>query len=122
MELNMKKRKFTFLIPNSTWNGKRYWHNFPYVEGLLTGVLKNHGYDVDVIDANIDNLNPEQIADQLRDLKPELLGISTLTLEYKASSHQAFAFSLWYLRPNTAFVFQDHPKMLPEQILRQLHH
>ena len=65
----MKNRKFTFLIPNSTWNGKRYWHNFPYVEGLLTGVLKNHGYDVDVIDANIDNLNPEQIVDQLRDLK-----------------------------------------------------
>ena len=87
----MKNKKFTFLIPNSTWNGKRYWHNFPYVEGLLTGVLKKHGYDVDVIDGNLDNLTPEQIADQLRDLKPELLGISTLTLEYKDSSHQAFA-------------------------------
>ncbi len=86
----MKVDKIAFMIPNSAWFDKRYWHNFPYTVGLLVAVLRKGGYNADVIDANLDNLTEDQLAAAVERLKPDLVCVSAMTVEYRASVHQTF--------------------------------
>ncbi len=86
----MEKKRFTFIIPNTTWFEKRYWHNIPYVEALLTAVLKQQGYGVDVIDANLDNLTEEQLEQEIRAKNPQIIGIGEMALEYRDCVHKSF--------------------------------
>jgi len=82
--------KFTFLIPNTSWFSRRYWHHFPYTEALLAGVLKENGYEVNVIDLNINNSSPADLVKILWDTEPKIIGISAMALEYRETVHEAF--------------------------------
>jgi anaerobic magnesium-protoporphyrin IX monomethyl ester cyclase len=84
----MKINRLTFIIPNSEWFGKRYWHNFPYTVGLLVAVVKKYGFDVDVIDANIDNLTEKGLAEKIEEHSPDVVAISAMTIEYRKSVHR----------------------------------
>ncbi|MDO8517086.1 MAG: radical SAM protein [Nanoarchaeota archaeon] len=86
----MKKSDFTFIIPNTSWFEKRYWHNFPYTEGLLASVLKKEGYEVNIIDANINNLSEGQLEQKISEINPTNIGIGAMTLEYKDCVHKSF--------------------------------
>ena len=86
----MKIKKFVFIIANTSWFGKRYWQNSPYTLALLTGILKKDGYDVGLIDANLENLNEEEVKARVRALNPNFVLISALTLEYKECVHKTF--------------------------------
>ena len=83
-------KKFTFIIPNTTWFGRRYWHNFPYTEALLSAVLKQKGYSVKIIDANINNLSEEDLEKEIREKNPKIIGIGEMSLEYKDCVHKSF--------------------------------
>ena len=84
------KMKITFIIPNTAWFEKRYWHNFPYTEAILTAVLKREGYSVDNIDANINNLSEKDLERELRERNPDIIGIGQMALEYKDCIHKSF--------------------------------
>ncbi len=86
----MKIRKFTFIIPNTAWFGKRYWHNFPYTEALLMAVLKQAGYDAEVIDANLNNYSEDELLKKIVEAKPQFVGIGMMSLEYRDSVHKTF--------------------------------
>ena len=55
----MRSTDFTWVIPNTRWFGKRYWNHIPYVEGILTAVLRRENISVNVIDANGSDLSQE---------------------------------------------------------------
>ena len=86
----MRIEKFVFLIPNTRWFGKRSWQNFPYTVGLLSAVLARAGYEVEVIDANLENLSEEQLRDRVVLVKPDIVGISAMTVEYRKCVHKSF--------------------------------
>lgn len=86
----MKIDKFLFIIPNTAWFKKRYWHNFPYAEALLAAILKQNGYDVDIIDANINNYSEDELRKNIIELNPRIIGIGEMALEYKDSVHKSF--------------------------------
>jgi len=86
----MRDKDFTFVIPNTTWFGKRYWHNFPYTEALLSAVLKEKGYGINIIDANIGNLSESDLESRIQDAKPRFVGIGEMALEYKDPVHKSF--------------------------------
>lgn len=85
-----KLNKIVFLMPNTRWFGGRYWHHFPYVIGLLFSVIKQHGYDLYVIDANIDDLSEEAVKKKIADEKPDLVMVSAMTIMYRRMTHTAF--------------------------------
>ena len=85
-----QRQKVVFLIPNTTWFGKRYWHNFPYTEALLKSVLVESGFAVDVIDANIDDLTEFQLEAKIRESDADVIGIGEMALEYKDCVHRSF--------------------------------
>ena len=86
----MKIEKFVFIIPNSTWFGKRFWGNFPYTLGLLNAILKKENYQVEVIDANIENLSEQELKERISEVNPDIVGISALALEYRHYVHRTF--------------------------------
>src|SRR3990167_9007838 len=83
-------KKFVFVIPNTAWFGKRYWHNFPYTEALLMGVLKENDYNADVIDANINNYSEEELKLKIIEANPQIIGIGIMALEYRDCVHKTF--------------------------------
>jgi anaerobic magnesium-protoporphyrin IX monomethyl ester cyclase len=81
---------FTWVVPNTRWYDKRYWNHIPYVEGLLTAVLRRNGFSVNVIDANDEDLSEEDLLARLSNLAPNIVGISCMSVEYKRTSHACF--------------------------------
>ena len=86
----VKLKKFVFIIANTSWYGKRYWQSYPYSLALLTAILKKDGYDVSLIDANLENLNEEEIKARVKALDTNYVLISGMTLEYKECVHRTF--------------------------------
>ena len=86
----MKINKFVFLIPNTAWFGYRYWHNFPYTVGLLSAVVKKFGYNVEVIDANLENLSEDSLSKKIEAAKPDVVAISAMTIMYRKPVHRSF--------------------------------
>ena len=86
----MNSTDFTWVIPNTRWFGKRYWNHIPYVEGILTAVLRRENISVSVIDANGSDLSQEELTSQLSDLGPNIVGVSCMSVEYRKSAHACF--------------------------------
>lgn len=86
----MKIKKFVFIIPNTAWFGKRYWHNFPYTEALLIAVLKQSGYEAEVIDANLNNYGENELREKIIEMNPQIVGLGMMSLEYRDSVHKTF--------------------------------
>lgn len=82
-----KIRKVIFLVPNNRWFGKRCWLWFIPAVALLSPILKKKGITVEVIEANIDNLNQEQIKNKIREFNPDIVGIPSMSLEYWRAAH-----------------------------------
>jgi len=86
----VKIKKFIFLIPNTVWFENRYWHNFPYTVGLLSAVLTNAGYNVEIIDANLENLDEEGLKKRIAEARPDIVGVSAMTIMYAKCVHKSF--------------------------------
>ncbi|MBT3367856.1 MAG: B12-binding domain-containing radical SAM protein [Nitrospina sp.] len=86
----MESIDFTWVIPNTRWYEKRYWNHIPYVEGILTAVMRREGFSVNVIDANVEDLSHEQLFSRIASLAPSIVGVSCMSVEYKKSSHSCF--------------------------------
>ncbi|MFH0981348.1 MAG: radical SAM protein [Planctomycetota bacterium] len=106
--------RFTFIIPNTAWFGKRYWHNFPYTEALLAAVLRQRGFRVDIIDANIRNLSEADLEAAVRDNQPEVVGIGEMALEYKDCVHKSFEIAKRACPTARTVVGGIYPTLSPE--------
>lgn len=86
----MKIKNFIFLIPNTSWFNNRYWHNFPYTVGLLSSILTRHGYEVQIIDANLENLSEGSLKEKIANIQPTIVAISAMTIMYRECIHRSF--------------------------------
>jgi len=106
-------------MPNVGWFGKRAWHNaLPYTEGLLIAILKQNGYEVNVIDANIRRLSEEQLEEEIRKVNPELVAMSALSMEYRLCIHKSFEI-VKKVNPNTKTIIGGiYPTLSPEIVAK----
>ncbi len=73
---NEKTNKKNNVVYAKHWLwGNKKMNVFPYAIGLLTAVLKDK-YEVEILDANINNLSIEQIFKKVSEYKPDVFGIS----------------------------------------------
>jgi len=61
------------------------WFN-PAV-AILVPILKNYGLEVEILEANIDNLTDSQVADRIKSFQPDIVGITNMSLEYWRQLH-----------------------------------
>ena len=61
----------------------RHWARFPGLGiAYVAGSLRAAGHDVDVLDGKLADLTVEDIAARVRERKPDLVGITCMTVEY----------------------------------------
>lgn len=85
----MKKTECNVLmaVANSAWFGKRAWHEPTTAVPILTSILKNK-VNLNLLDANADNLSSEEVLDKISELKPDIILIPMLAVEYWRSYHE----------------------------------
>ncbi|MBI5184449.1 MAG: B12-binding domain-containing radical SAM protein, partial [Nitrospinae bacterium] len=87
----MKINKIALVQPNLKWvdwNFKTLWEIHP-INLCLIGAMIEKDYEVTIIDANIDNLSQGDFQEKISSLKPDLVGITLLTMEYGEAAHIA---------------------------------
>ena len=86
----MKKSKRVVLVqPNMKWmdwNWKTSWDIHP-LNLCLLGAMIQSDYDVTVLDANLENYTREQFKQAIKNLDPDLVGLTLLTNEYSEVAH-----------------------------------
>lgn len=114
----MKKiNKFMFIVPNTRLFGKRYWLWFNPAIFTLVPILRKFGIDVEILEANIDNLNQEQMKQRIKQYVPDMVGISNMSLEYWKQAHVAAQIAK-EVDPEIITVMGGvHATTLPEKIL-----
>ena len=98
----MKIEKILLTQPNYAWLSKRTWRFAPYTMCLLRAVLKDTAEAV-VFDPNFKNLSEEEAVVILKKIKPDLVGVSSISTEYFNVTAHAIALIRKYL-PKTVIV------------------
>ena len=87
---NLRNIKRVVLVqPNMkwmNWNWKTSWDIHPLNLCLLGAMIKDD-YEVEIVDANLENYTQEQFKKVILDLNPDLVGLTLLTNEYSEVAH-----------------------------------
>ncbi|MCP4129946.1 MAG: radical SAM protein [bacterium] len=78
----MKKiKKILLMQPNYSILGKRSWRMMPYNLGILKACLGPE-YETAIFDPNFSNMGENEIRQQIRDMEPDVVGITSFSTEY----------------------------------------
>ncbi len=84
MNKQKKIKKVVLVYPNQRWfkyDLTTTWDLSPYGICMLATMLKDR-YDVEIVDAQIENMSKEEFRSKIENAKPDCVGISVLTSEY----------------------------------------
>ena len=75
--------KIILINPPTTSEFEKHWAGFPIL-GLayIASSIRKFGHEVILLDGKLDNLNSEQILETIIDCKPDLIGITCMTVEF----------------------------------------
>ncbi len=80
-----KIKKIVLIQPNYAWMTKRTWCHPPYTLALLKAVVNDRAETI-VFDPNFANLSEEDVSFVLKKIKPDLVGITSVSTEYYNTS------------------------------------
>lgn len=106
-----------FFVPNNRWFGKRCWLWFTPAIALLSPILKKYGLEVEVLEANVDNLTRDQVKERIRSFRPDIVGISSLSLEYWRQAHLAGQLVKEVDEDIITLMGGVHPTVLPHKVM-----
>ena len=116
-EVMKEKNKFMFFVPNNRWFGRRCWFWFVPAVALLVPILKKRGISVEVLEANLDNLNEVQIKNRITEFEPDIVGISNLSLEYWRQPHFCAKLVKEVDKDIITIMGGVHPTVLPNKVM-----
>ena len=76
--------RILMVVPNQRWSQSMEWSIHPYAVCSLIAMIKD-SYEVGFLDANVDNLTPEQAEARIASFAPDIVGVSVLANAYKTS-------------------------------------
>ena len=97
----------------------------PFWAGLLAGFIRQEGFNAAIIDAEAENLGPEEVAERIARAKPLLTGIIVFGSHPSASTtkmpatHEILVSLKKKSVPSKTVVAGLHPSALPEKTLRE---
>jgi anaerobic magnesium-protoporphyrin IX monomethyl ester cyclase len=84
-----KIKRILLMQPNYSIFGKRSWKVIPYNLGILNACLGSE-YETEIFDPNFSNLDENEIRQHIRDMQPDIVGITSFSTEYiKEICHHA---------------------------------
>ncbi len=112
-----KINKFMFVVPNTRWFGKRCWLWFTPSVCLLTPIIRNYGLEVEVVEANIDNLSPERVKERIKSFEPDIVGLTNLSIEYWRQAHLTAKLAKEVDSKIITVFGGVHPTIMPQRVL-----
>jgi len=98
----------------------------PFWAGLIASFIRSHGYEVDILDADAENLSAEETADRVAQHSPTLTAViaqgsaPATSSTPKMASASDFLRALKTIAPNLKTILGGiHPSSLPERTLRE---
>ena len=111
-------QKFMFVVPNTRWFGKRCWLWFAPAVTILAPLMRKHGYQVEILEANVDNLTFEQVKDRISAFGPDAIGITNMSVEYWKQLHEC-ARAAKEVSPDIITIAGGiHPTTLPDRVMQ----
>jgi radical SAM superfamily enzyme YgiQ (UPF0313 family) len=107
-----------FVVPNTRWFGKRCWFWFVPAVTILVPILRDSGFDVEILEANIDNLTPEETKERIRAFAPDAVGISNMSVEYWRQLHECARLAKEVSPHIVTIAGGVHPTTLPEKVMQ----
>ncbi len=98
-----KINKILLIQPNYAWLNKRTWQYPPYTLCLLKAVLGSQ-YNTIVFDPNFNNLSEERAFQQLREISPDVVGVTSISTEYFNSTQMLISVIRQAL-PNATIIY-----------------
>lgn len=111
--------KIAFIIPNFRWqeaDEHTRWHVVPYNVCLLAATIRDL-CAVEVIDANIDNLTPEEVGERLLQARFDVVGITVMMDQFAVAGHKAAAIAREKLPMATIIMGGVYPTVNPEDVI-----
>jgi len=98
----------------------------PFWAGLIAAFIRRHGYEVAILDADAENLSPEEAAERVAQCEPLLTAVIVQGVNPSASSTPKMADAGEFLRAlkdrdpaRVTIMGGIHPSALPERTLRE---
>ncbi|MBF0371897.1 MAG: B12-binding domain-containing radical SAM protein [Alphaproteobacteria bacterium] len=113
-------KKLTLVYPNQHWlkdDIVTTWTIDPRTIAVLAAVVRDI-VDVDILDANVDDLSADAFADEIARRAPDYVGISLLTTEYAAILDQAAEIVKRVLPKAVVIAGGVHVTLHPEHVMR----
>jgi len=110
-------KKIMLVIPNALWAGHRLYNIHPYASAIIASAIRDK-YDVQILDANLSDRSMEYIMGKISDYSPDLIGISTMSIEYAEASHMLTS-QLKKVMPEIQIIMGgSYPTLLPELAMK----
>ena len=80
-----KKKKILFLMPNFHWideDVNALWDLVPWNLCQIASVIEDISADIKILDAYKDNLSQKELAKEIADFKPDIVGMTVLMDQY----------------------------------------
>lgn len=96
----------------------------PYWAAVIGGYVRQHGLDVGILDAEALNASPQEIAEKVCELEPDLIGVIVTGTNLSASTQKMHGAGLLCRTIKSVcnqpiFLWGLHPSALPERTLRE---
>ena len=87
-----KKQKVLFIMPNFHWideDVNALWDLFPWNLCQMAAMIEGICSDVKIIDAYKENLSKDQLKQEIKKFKPDIVGLTVLMDQYGKAAHMA---------------------------------
>ncbi|MFA5147157.1 MAG: radical SAM protein [Candidatus Omnitrophota bacterium] len=112
------KKRVVLVIPNTRWYGKRPWMIANNCAFVITALLKDE-YDFSILDANGKDMSEEAVKNKLRDLKPDAVLVSGVSMEYSRQFHAIFAIARSLFPGILTILGGSYPTLLPKEAMER---
>lgn len=108
--------KVTLVVANYGWFGKRPWKGITTSVPIITSILKDK-FELDIIDANVNEYSEEDVGRELRKSAPEVVLITALSAEYFRTYHEIAKISK-NIAPDVPVIMGGvYPTVSPEHVI-----
>lgn len=111
-------KKVMLALPNTGWFGQKKWHNFPYTIGILKATLKNAGYEVVFLDADLYDMDFDEVKSAIAKESPDVVGISCMSMEYAQNFKKMAEIAKSVSKDIITVIGGIYPTLLPEELIK----
>ena len=108
--------KIMLATPNTRWFGNRHFPVFPYTQGILNATLRDK-YDIKILDADLENLSPQQTKARIKSYHPDVVGISCMSMGYYSNFREVASISKEVCPDSIVVVGGIFPTQLPKALM-----